>query len=460
MKTTFRYLFTLLVVALTLASCSKKKNSALEVIPEDFQVVMNIQLNKIDTAAAEVLNTLLSAQQRQLLADLGEALALDNTVLGIKSMTDQEDLGKIILAIPVKDEAALSKAFDGSKTKNGFKILTSTQGISLAVKDNIAYCISEQDLQKQLHFIQECLEDCDEDGSMAKVKAAFEAFAGSEDVLTSIFKSDAIGQKDKQHGGHPMSIFKVRIKDKNTIDFNGYAVYPDGTRFKMEQPLVNLSPEALKYAGADPMMTLALGIPGNFNWKKTLKQINEALEEVNKNLQISQADMLLYQQFLSNIDGTVLVSISMNGDLENTINTRPNLSFIMQCKPGTEGAVLNMIKVAAQKSQGIDLKLNPDLTPTENNVLGIPVYFGALDGMVILSTTAPQQYDNNLPEIFKGKQLGYVWNIPDLSKLVPALDTRMNFTAVMEGDEVTGSFSCLDKPIVDVLKSIVSMVAI
>lgn len=454
MKKVSQYLWGIMIATLMLTSCSKKKNDALQVIPDDYEVVINVQLTKLTDAAGDALNGFLPQDAREGLKKLDAALDLNSTIIGVKSLTETEDQDKIVIAIPVKNEGDLKSSFGSSKSKNGFDVYGIENGFNIAVKDKIAYLVPENNLAKSLKVIEDALDDCNDDDSMADMKGATEAFSDGKAAVTVLVNTEFLGKKVKEHGGNPMAVVRLTIKDKNTIDFNGYSVYPDGTRFKMEQPLADVSSEMLKYAGPAPIMTVAAGFPGNYDWKKVFKQYNSTMEEIDKSMVLSDAEIMQFVQVLNNIDGTVLLSIGMNGTLENTINTRPDITLLVQCKPGTEVAMLNMFKFGAKQAMNVDVNLNPDLTPTLNNFGPVQAYVGAIDGMVIVSSKKPEKSDNNLAADFKGKQMGFILNLPSMGMILPALDTKIDLKIMSDGNEMTGSLTCVDKPIIEVLSAI------
>lgn len=495
MKNLTRYLGSLILTALMLTSCSKNHDSCLEVIPDDYDVVINVNLAKLTDAAGTSLDKIMDKDAREAMAKVGEGLDLNSMFIAFKSLTDIEDPSKVFIAVPVIKEGVLKQAFGSPSSKNGFDIYKLNETKSIAVKGKIAYLVVEEELNQALKVIDDAIEDCDDGESLAKMKGANEAFENADASMTVLVNADFLGKESKEHKGHPMWVIYLTLKDQNTIDFNGYSVYPDGERVKMEQPLANINPEVLQYAGANPNLTVAVGIPGNYNWKAAFRQFNEAIKEYNPGMVISDTDILAATQLLQNIDGTVFISfglkgsiedtvnslledifiaqckpgtegsllnmnnfatqsqdvdLGLNGSIEDAVNRLPEYTMVAQCKPGTEGALLNMIKFAAQ-SKGVDLTLNPDLTPALNKFGPYSAYIGAIDGMVIISTKKPEKTNNNLVADLKGKQLGFVLNMPSLGSIMPALDTKINMTVVAEGNEMTGSFTCVDKPIFTVL---------
>ena len=457
MRQIVRYLYCTAVAMLLMTSCSHKKDSVLEVIPDDYQMVANIKLAKLTEEAGESLNSVLSVEQREMLSQLDEALCLNDLFIAADDFDEPENEPAAIMAVPVKDEKALKKALGNPKSKNGFTVYDA-KSRQIAVKDGIAYVVKDDNLSANLRMIEKNLDECEDNGSMADVKAMKDAFAEGDNFLVLAVSTENEDNEQKAHGDKTVTVVKLKFKDKNTIDFDGYAVYSDGTEFTPKVQMTGVSNDALAYAGSNPLFTAAVGIPGNFDWKYIFKQYNDFIEKFSPKDAIADSDIALLLPLLKSIDGTVMLSVSAKGNITDMAFNVPNITCLVQCKAGTERMLLNMIKMSFKKEMQIDLNLNDDLTPAATTFKDFTVYVGAIDNNVIISTTPPAKSDNKLATAFKGQQLGFVLDLPPLGQIMPPLDTPVNLSMLSDGKTLSGNLTCTDKPVMQVLCELLALV--
>lgn len=416
-------IFVLFAIA-ALQSCSDSPDELLETVPASARFTADIDLPEVlkglgvnfNNNSVEVPENAVFIKQI-MGDDFREKLPLIHNAFNTKHFIIFQWNGNIVSTLRVSDKDALDRLLQSKpfEKKNGYKIYTNENGMTILLKGNQFWALNSNDA---VGVVEDILKDAKQ-ANMASHQGLSD-FLERENAACIVSNINGIGTADQ------WACLAMVIND-NRIIFNAQVMETTGEVVNFEN-LQTLQTDVLRYIPANMNLVGMMGATKKTNW-----------EILDKIIDISGIDRLggfldTFMPYLKSADGTVAVAAHI--DAEEIMDSGADFLIMIHLPMDKIKEGLNEVErqiVAAGGTPHRDAQGNISM-----NAYGMSLYAAAVDGYLGIATFPFSPTRNNeLAPYFVNRQAGIYLNLP----AIPMLDDAPGIIADFQMQQAAASLS-------------------